>query len=66
MNINKIPQIMKILTILTVLLIISNGMSQYTVGQTVANFTLDDVYGNSHSLYNYQGNIILLNFFATW
>jgi peroxiredoxin len=48
------------------LLIISNGMAQYTVGQTVADFTLNDVYGNSHTLYNYQGNIVLLNFFATW
>lgn len=40
--------------------------AQYGVGDTVQNFKLKDVDGNFVSLYNYQGKVILLNFFTTW
>ncbi len=45
---------------------VSGVLAQYQVGQTVSNFTLNDVNGNPVSLNNYQGEVILLNFFATW
>jgi cytochrome oxidase Cu insertion factor (SCO1/SenC/PrrC family) len=49
------------------LLILSNSMyAQYSVGQTVTDFTLNDVDGNAVSLYDYQGEVVLLNFFTTW
>ncbi len=30
------------------------------------NFTLYDQYGNTHSLEDYKGKVVFLNFFATW
>jgi len=48
------------------LLSFGTALSQYSVGDTVANFTLNDISGNPVSLYDYQGEVILLNFFATW
>ena len=61
----------KLLTLfflISILLLLSFGtaLSQYSVGDTVANFTLNDISGNPVSLYDYQGEVILLNFFATW
>ncbi len=41
-------------------------LAQYTVGDTVANFTLRDIEGNNVSLYNYRGSCILLYFCVTW
>jgi len=38
----------------------------YELGDTVENFTLLDLDGNPVSLYNFEGDVILLNFFATW
>lgn len=37
----------------------------YTVGQTVANFTMTDTDGNTHTLYNYTaaGKYVMLDFF---
>ena len=40
--------------------------AQYGVGDSVSNFTLNDVNGNAVSLYDYRGELIFLNFFATW
>ena len=46
---------------------ISSGLlAQYKVGDTVTNFRLKDTEGKFHMLNMYKGNIILLNFFATW
>jgi cytochrome oxidase Cu insertion factor (SCO1/SenC/PrrC family) len=52
----------------TLVLIFSTNFAHasYAVGDTVTNFTLNDVHGNPISLYNYQGEVILLNFFTTW
>ena len=30
------------------------------------NFTLEDQYGNSHTLSDYKGKVVFLNFWATW
>ena len=45
---------------------LNSAWAVYAVGDTVTNFTLNDVNGNPISLYSYQGDITLLNFFATW
>ena len=45
---------------------LNSARAAYAVGDTVTNFTLNDVHGNPISLNNYQGEVILLNFFATW
>jgi len=66
MRIGNAPRSMKYLIILCVLVLFSNGLAQYSVGQTVPDFSLNDVHGNNHSLYDYQGKVILLNFFTTW
>jgi cytochrome oxidase Cu insertion factor (SCO1/SenC/PrrC family) len=42
------------------------SMAQYTVGTTVPNFTLHDVDGTQHNLYDYMGEVVLLNFYTTW
>jgi peroxiredoxin len=38
----------------------------YEVGDTVEDFTLLDLEGNPVSLYDFSGDIIVLNFFTTW
>ena len=42
------------------------AMGTYELGDTVEDFTLPDLDGNPVSLYDFQGDVILLNFFATW
>lgn len=42
------------------------ALSQYKVGDSVANFTLADVNGNPVSLSDYQGKVLLLNFFTSF
>lgn len=46
--------------------LVSSANAQYAVGDTVDNFTLNSINNTSVSLYDYQGDVILLNFFATW
>jgi cytochrome oxidase Cu insertion factor (SCO1/SenC/PrrC family) len=42
------------------------SMAQYALGDSVTNFTLNDLDGNSVSLSDFAGQIVLLNFFTTW
>lgn len=42
------------------------SLGQYTVGDTVNNFTLSDIDNNPVSLYDYYGQVVLLNFWAIW
>ncbi len=42
------------------------SQAQYAVGDTVSDFTLNNLNSTPVSLYNYTGDVILLNFFATW
>ena len=44
----------------------SYAFGAYNVGDTVGDFVLDDPYGISHSLYDYEGKIFVLNFWASW
>jgi peroxiredoxin len=47
-------------------LICTDSNSQLAVGDTAINFTLPDTNGAEISLQNYSGDVILLNFFASW
>jgi len=47
-------------------LVPSIALATYELGDTVNDFTLLDLDGNSVSLYDFEGDVILLNFFATW
>ena len=46
----------------------SSVKAQLAAGSTAPNFTLTDIDGNSHQLYDYldQGKAVLLDFFAVW
>ncbi|MCS7036431.1 MAG: T9SS type A sorting domain-containing protein [Saprospiraceae bacterium] len=50
------------------LLCASPAMGQMPNGSTAPNFTVVDIYGNSHTLYTLldQGKTVYLDFFATW
>lgn len=59
-----------LLSVLGVLLLGTTAFSQvgnYTVGQSIGNFTVTDVHGTTHTLYDYtaQGKIVILDFFFT-
>jgi len=49
-----------------ILILPSISFGQYVVGNTVPNFTLNDVDGTQYSLYDYMGEVVFLNFYATW
>ncbi len=56
-----------VLTLLCLLLLTCGAKAQYAVGDTVTtDFTLEDVYGEWHSLFDYEGQCIIIYFFATW
>jgi peroxiredoxin len=42
------------------------GSRPPAAGMTAADFTLPDLNGQGHSLSQYRGKIVLLNFWATW
>jgi len=55
-----------IFTLLLCLILPSVSFGQYAIGDSVPDFTLNDVDGNSISLSDYTGQVVLLNFFTTW
>jgi len=52
--------------LLAVLLIMARTAAGYEIGDTVDDFTLPDLTGTDVSLHDHLGEIIVLNFFATW
>lgn len=61
----------KYVIVLTALVVLNSAVysevqAAYEIGDTVDDFTLLDLDGNAVSLYDFQGDVILLNFFATW
>lgn len=52
--------------LLPVLINSSGAFAQYKIGDKVTDFTLADVNGDSISLFDYQGKVILLNFFSVY
>ncbi|MBC8478047.1 MAG: hypothetical protein ISR91_04440 [Candidatus Delongbacteria bacterium] len=56
-----------VITLLFLLLGNNSLQAQYAVGDTVTtDFTLEDVYGEWHSLFDYQGQCIILYLFCLW
>ena len=55
-----------ILALLTLLLIATAAWPAYQVGDTVDDFTLPDPTGQPVNLSDFQGDVVLINFFATW
>lgn len=41
-------------------------LNNYSVGQTAPNFTVTDLHGDSHSLSDYAGKWVVIDFFAYW
>lgn len=41
-------------------------LREYTGEFHTENFTLDDVMGNTHSLSQYRGKVVIVNFWASW
>ena len=39
---------------------------KYKIGDKPANFTLKDDRGQTHTLSEYRGKVIILNFYASW
>jgi len=48
------------------LLCAASAVATYEVGDTIDDFTLNDLNGLPISLSDYAGDIIVINFFATW
>ena len=51
-----------------VFLVIVNPIATrgYELGDKVADFTFNDLNGNPKNLYEHEGDVVILNFFATW
>ncbi len=43
-----------------------SALASYNIGDVVDSFVLEDVDGVSHSLYDYEGKLIVLNFGEHW
>jgi peroxiredoxin len=56
----------KTLTLLGIFLLFSLGNGEADVQQKAPDFTLGDLSGNTVSLKDYRGQIVLLDFWATW
>lgn len=50
----------------TVLALATPAHAAYQLGDTIDDFTLNDLNGNPVSLSDFAGDIIVINFFATW
>jgi cytochrome c biogenesis protein CcmG/thiol:disulfide interchange protein DsbE len=45
---------------------VSQNKGPLTVGDTAYDFTLQDLNGNTHTLSDYRGQPVIINFWATW
>ncbi len=50
--------------IVMALLSVSSAFATYHVGDTVANWTLNDADGNPVSLYDFMGMVVFINFWS--
>ena len=56
---------LSIVATLALLLFSGSAQAVYSVGdQVTTNFTLNDVNGVTHSLFDYQGQCVFINFFT--
>lgn len=51
-----------ILILAAIILLLPAAFARYEIGDTVNDFTLNDAYGNPVSLYDYEGKVVLINF----
>ncbi len=56
----------RIFIIICLVFLIRPAFAQITVGDSAINFALPDTNGNSISLQDFSGDVIILNFFAHW
>ncbi len=54
------------MVLLTLLVAAAPAPAAYMIGDTVSDFTLPGLDGGDHSLSDLRGEIVVLNFFATW
>jgi hypothetical protein len=54
------------ITIVAFLLFASQAMAAYGLGDSIEDFTLLTPDGDPVSLSDFEGDVILINFFATW
>jgi peroxiredoxin len=60
------PVLQLIILVSLTLFSVVPAMAQYSIGEVGPDFTLPDLDNNPVSLYDFQGDIIVVNFFATW
>lgn len=61
----RLPKIAAVtLAVLLALPVFVNA--QYKVGDKAADFNIKDINGRRYSLSGYRGNVVILNFFASW
>jgi cytochrome oxidase Cu insertion factor (SCO1/SenC/PrrC family) len=58
--------IVSVLLALTVSIRSTAAPKIYVIGQKIANFALKDDRGKTVSLSQYRGQVIILNFYASW
>lgn len=59
----KITSLLSIILVLTWITL--PAFAEYETGDSAANFILDDAFFCSHSLFDYRGRIVVLNFFES-
>jgi cytochrome oxidase Cu insertion factor (SCO1/SenC/PrrC family) len=57
--------IIALCTLMLTLVAVAETEASYQVGDPIADFTLNDAYGTPVSLSDFQGTVILLNFWRT-
>ena len=62
----RFSKISCVFVVIVFLLMAVPALAQYQVGDTVANFTLYDAYGNSVSLNSFMGLVVVINIWADW
>ena len=61
----QVPAIFVLITLLTPRIAYSEELEPYT-GSTTKGFTLPGIKGETHSLSDYRGKVVLVNFWASW
>jgi thiol-disulfide isomerase/thioredoxin len=59
-------QLLMLLVAVTTSISLSAQMNNVTVGQDAPNFTVTDIHGQTHTLSNYIGKYVVIDFFAYW
>ena len=63
---NQLRPLLGLVLLTGILLLAPPVQATYQLGDTVNDFTLNDLTGTPVSLSDYAGDIVVINFFATW